>query len=92
MSATDDLRREINEVKQGFCYVAGTCELSTSSTSTVISRRGVSTTSVISLTPYDPGARTEGIPQCVPATDTFRLTHTSTATARTYRYVVHTPQ
>lgn len=87
-----DLRRLENEVKQGFCYVAGTCTLSTSSTSTVVSRRGVSATSVVSLTPFDAGARTEGVPQCVPATDSFRLTHTSTATARNYRYVVHTPQ
>jgi len=86
------LRRAINEVKQGATYVAGTCTLATSGTSTVITRAGVSASSVISLTPYDAGARTEGIPQCVPANGSFTLTHSATATARNYRYVVHTPQ
>lgn len=88
----EDLRRLANEVKQGATFVAGTCTLSTSGTTTTITRTGVSASSAVSLTPYDAGARTEGIPQCVPAKNSFVLTHTSTATARNYRYVVHTPQ
>lgn len=88
----ESLRRLENELKQGATFVAGTCTLSTSGTTTTISRVGISTTSVVSLTPYDAGAKAEGIPQCVPAKEAFTLTHTSTATARNYRYVVHTPQ
>jgi hypothetical protein len=87
-----DLRRMANELKQGMTFVAGQLSLNSSSTTTSVTRDGVSTTSVISLTPYDAGARTEGTPQVVPSSGAFVLTHTSTTTARTYRYVVHTPQ
>jgi hypothetical protein len=87
-----DLRRVENEVKQGLMYIAGTLTLATSGTTTTITRDGVSASSVISLTPYDAGAKAEGIPQCVPANGSFVLTHSATATARNYRYVVHTPQ
>lgn len=87
-----DLRRLANEVKQGMTFVAGTLTLATSGTTTTITRSGVSASSVISLTPFDAGARTEGIPQVVPANGSFVLTHSATATARNYRYVVHTPQ
>lgn len=88
----DALRRAVNELKQGRTFVAGSLALATSGTTTTITRAGVSASSCISLTPYDAGARTEGIPQVVPANGSFVLTHTSTATARNYRYVVHTPQ
>lgn len=93
MSAWDaDLRRLANEVKQGLTFVCGSLTLATSGTTTVITRDAVSASSCISLTPYDAGAKAEGIPQCVPANGSFTLTHSATATARNYRYVVHTPQ
>jgi hypothetical protein len=88
----DEIRREIISLLRGTTYVAGTCTLATSGTTTVITREGVSASSVVSLTPYDAGAAAEGTPRCVPANGSFTLTHTSTATARNYRYVVHTPQ
>jgi hypothetical protein len=88
----DALRRAVNELKQGMTFVAGTLTLATAGTTTVITRASVSASSVISLTPYDAGAKAEGIPQCVPANGSFTLTHSATATARNYRYVVHTPQ
>lgn len=88
----EDLRRAINEVKRGMTFVAGTLSLTASVTSTAITRDGVSSSSVVSLTPYNTGAKNEGIPQVVPATGSFVITHTNTTTARTYRYVVHTPQ
>jgi hypothetical protein len=87
-----DLRRMENELKQGLTFVAGDFTLSTSGTTTTITRLGVSASSVVSPTPYNAGARTEGIPQIVPANGLFVITHTSTSTPRTYRYVVHTPQ
>lgn len=92
MSENDDLRRLINEVKQGLGYVTGELTLATSGTTTTITRRGVSASSCVSMTPYDAGAHTEGIPKCVPANGAFTLTHSATATARTYRYTVNTPQ
>ena len=87
-----DVRRLGNEVKLGLTFVAGQLSLTSNSSTTSITRDGVSSTSVISLTPYNAGARTEGIPQVVPANGSFVLTHTSAATARTYTFVVHTPQ
>lgn len=87
-----DLRRVENEVKQGLMFVAGTLVLATSGTTTTITRTGVSASSHVGLTPFDAGARTEGIPQCVPSNGSFVLTHSATATPRTYRYSVHTPQ
>lgn len=87
-----ELRRAINEVKLGLCFVAGSLSLTSSTTTTTVTRDGVSASSVVSLTPYNTGAKNEGIPQVVPATGSFVLTHTNTTTPRTYRYVVHTPQ
>lgn len=93
MAVTEEtLRRLENELKQGATFVAGTFTLSTSGTTTTITRVGVSASSVISPTPFDAGARVEGIPQIVPAKESFTITHTSTSTPRNYRYVVHTPQ
>ena len=89
---TSDLRRLENEVKQGLVFTAGQLALVTSGTTTSVTRDGVSSSSIVSLTPFDAGAKTEGIPQVVPANGAFTLTHTSTSTPRTYRYVVHTPQ
>lgn len=87
-----DLRRVENELKRGMTFVAGTLTLATAGTTTTITRDGVSASSVISVTPYDAGAKAEGIPQIVPANGSFVLTHSATATARNYRYVVHTSQ
>jgi len=87
-----DLRRVENELKQGLVYVAGEFVLSTSGTTTTITRVGVSASSVVNPVPFDTGAKNEGIPKIVPANGSFVITHTSTSTPRTYRYVVHTPQ
>ncbi len=87
-----EFRRQILEVKQGLTFVAGTLSLTSNSSTTTITRLGVSASSAVSLTPYNAGARTEGIPQCVPAAGSFVLTHASVSSTRTYRYVVHTPQ
>lgn len=88
----DETRRELVNLLRGNTYMAGEVTLTNSSTTTSVTRRGVSASSAISLTPYTSAARTEGIPQCVPAADSFVLTHSNALTTRTYRYVVHTPQ
>lgn len=86
-----DVRREIDQLKQGFVFVAGTLSLASSpATTTTITRVGVSSGSIVSLTPYNSAAATAGIPQCVPANGSFVLSHSSSASTRTYRYVVHT--
>lgn len=88
----DEFRRMYNYLLQGAIGVAGDLNLAASpATSTTIERLGVSSSSVVSLTPFNAAARTEGIPQVVPANGSFVLTHASSASTRAYRYVVHTP-
>lgn len=87
-----DVRRELDYLRQGFTPLCGECTLATSGTTTTVTKRGVSSNSCVSLTPYNAGAKTEGIVFIVPATGSFTITHTASASpARTYRYVVHTP-
>lgn len=88
----DETRRYIDDLLAWRTAVGGTVTLATSGTTTTVTRKGVSSSSVVSLTPYDDGAKTEGIPKVVPTKGAFTITHTSTATARNYRYVIHTPQ
>lgn len=88
----EEIRREIINLMRGATFVAGQVTLTNASSTTSVSRDGISTTSIISLTPYTSAARAEGIPQCVPAAGAFTLTHNSNSSTRTYAYVVHTPQ
>jgi hypothetical protein len=86
----EEVRREIINILQGSTYMVGQVSLSSVSSTTTLTRTYISTGSAISLTPFNAGARTEGIPMCVPASGSAVLTHTVNSTARTYTYVVHT--
>lgn len=87
-----DLRRAVNELKQGATFMAGSVTLSSVSSITTLTRTYISALSHISFTPYNAGAKTEGIPMCVPAPGSAVLTHNVTSVARIYTYTVHTPQ
>ena len=89
---SDEIRREIVNLLQGNTYLAGSVTLSSVSSVTTLTRSYISATSCISFTPYNAGAKTEGIPMCVPAAGAAVLTHNVTSVARIYTYVVHTPQ
>jgi hypothetical protein len=52
-----DIRRLENEVKQGLVYTAGQLALVTSGTTTSVTRDGVSSSSIVSMTPYDVGRK-----------------------------------
>ena len=88
----DEISNKFAALFRGQTYIAGEVTLSTSGGTTTVVRSAVSADSTISLTPLDDGAYTEGVPKCVPANGSFVLTHSATAVARNYRYVVHTPQ
>ena len=88
----DEIRREIVNLLQGNTYMAGSVTLSSVSSITTLTRTYISDTSCISFTPYTAGAKTEGIPMCVPTKDAATLTHTINSTSRIYTYVIHTPQ
>lgn len=87
-----DIRRELDYLRQGFTPLCGEFTLATSGTTTTVTKRGVSSNSAVTIQPYDAGAKAEGTVYIVPATGSFTVTHTASASpARTYRYVVHTP-
>jgi len=91
MAIDPEIRRELQELKDGRLDVAGTVSLRTSpNTTTTVTRAVCSSSSVVLLMPLDAGARTEGLPQVTPAKGAFTLTHASSAGTRTYRYVIFT--
>lgn len=87
----DEIRRQFDQLKQGFTFVAGEFTLATSGTTTTITRQGVSSSSHISMSPLNAGAKAEGTLQYSRTKGAFTLTHTASATPRTYSYSVHTP-
>ena len=89
---SEELRREIINLMQGSTFLAGSVTLHSVSSVTTLTRTYISATSCISFTPYNAGAKTEGIPMCVPASGSAVLTHTVNSTSRIYTYVIHTPQ
>ena len=81
---------EIQRLLQGASYMVGSVALHSVSSITTLTRIYISSGSHISFTPYNAGAKTEGIPMCVPANGSATLTHTINSTSRIYTYVVHT--
>jgi ABC-type phosphonate transport system ATPase subunit len=84
--------REISRLYQGATNTAGTFDLDPGETSTVVLRRGVSSTSVIQWMAASALAdQTTDIQWIDAAKDQFTVHHTNSADARTYRYVYATP-
>ena len=92
MTIPTDVARELQDLKDGRVQVTGSFSLTAdgAATSTVVTRRVVSSTSVIVVMAYDAGAAAEGLPRIVPAKGSFTVHHTASVTARTYRYVCFT--
>lgn len=86
----DQLRRDIQDLKDGRIATVGEVALTSSATTTTVTRRVVSATSIVFLTPYDTGAASAGIPKVVPAKGSFVIHHANSTTTRTYRYAIFT--
>ena len=87
-----DVRRELDEIKQGATYTGGTVTLNVSSTSTVVSRRGVSSGSVIHFMATGATASMADIVRIVASKDSFAITHTSsTSSTRAFTFDFTTP-
>ena len=92
MAIDDEVRRELNSLKQGSTFAGGSFDLDVApATSTVVSRRGVSSSSIIMTQAYSAAASNADITRIVPAKDSFTVTHSSSASARTHRYSFTTP-
>ena len=87
----DEVERRIRRLRGGKIEPVGTVSLATGTTSTAVTHPACSSTSHVSLTPTNAAARTEGIPQVTAGNGAFTLTHSSSASARTYSYAIFTP-
>jgi hypothetical protein len=85
--ADDNTRRAVDEILQGRTHAAAAFNLTTGVTSTVVTRTGVSSNSVILTQAYSALASNADITRIVPAKDSFTVTHTNSGNARTHRYV-----
>lgn len=89
----DDVRRELDSLKQGTTFTGGTFSLDVSpATSTVVTRQGVSTGSVVHFQGYSTDAVNSHITRIVPAKGSFTVYHSASVNTRTYRYTFQTPQ
>ena len=86
----DENRRAVNEILQGRTHAASSFDLATGVTSTVVTKTGVSSNSVILTMAYSALASQADIVRIVPAKDSFTVTHTNSGNARTHRYVYFT--
>jgi hypothetical protein len=88
-----DVRREIDALKSGTTYTGGTFTLDAApATSTVVTRNGVSSSSIIHAQGYSALAVNSDITRIVPTKGSFTVYHSSSANTRTYRYSSVTPQ
>ena len=88
-----ELRRQINDVKQGATFAASSFTLNVSSTSTTVTKTGISRTSAIHPMALSSNSAQSDIVRIVPATGSFVVTHNSSSTAgRTFLYSFNTPQ
>jgi hypothetical protein len=87
-----EVRREIDGLKQGTTFAAGQFSVNSSVTSTTVTRNGVSAGSVVHATAYSSTAANSDIQRIIPAKGSFVVYHTSNAGIRTYAYSFVTPQ
>ncbi len=89
----NETRRELDQLKAGTTFAAGSFDLNVSSTSTTVTRNGVSIGSVVHTTAYSSVAANADITRVVPFKGGFTVTHNSSSTAgRTHMFSFRTPQ
>lgn len=82
-----ETKRELDSLRSGYLTCAGEFSLAVApATSTVVSRRGVSSTSVILTQAYSALASNADITRIVPTKDSFTVTHTASANVRTHKF------
>jgi hypothetical protein len=86
-------RRAILELKQGLTFAASMFTLNVSSTTTSVTRSGVTATSAIHPMALSSNSAQTDIVRIVPASGAFVVTHNSSSVAgRTFLYSFATPQ
>ncbi len=92
MTIDAEVRRELDALKQGAIFAASTFTANVSSTTTVVTKRGVSSGSIINITAVNSNASNSDIVRVIAAKDSFTVTHNSSSVAaRTYGYAYFTP-
>lgn len=83
-----EVDRGLNDLLRGKTYAASAFNLAVApATSTVVTKTGVSSNSVILTQAYSTNASNADITRIVPAKDSFTVYHSSSANTRTHRYI-----
>lgn len=90
MIADEEARRALNEILQGRTHSVGVFDLATGTTTTTVTKTNISANSVILTMAYSALASQADITRIVPAKNSFVVTHTNSANARTHRYLCQT--
>ncbi len=87
-----EVRRDLDDIRQGRTWAAASFNLTADgvTTTTTVTRLGVSSNSVVLTQAYSALAANSDITRIVPAKDSFVVTHTASANVRTHRYVYFT--
>jgi hypothetical protein len=86
-----EVDRRLKDLQAGMIFTLFDVTLAVSpATTTTVTRRGISTSSIVIPTPTNAAARTEGVPQVAVARDQVTFTHSASASARTYRCIFFT--
>lgn len=84
------VKRYLEDLQQGKITTLGKFDLTTGVTTTVVNRLGMSSNSVVCTQAWSANASNADIVRIVPAKDSFTVTHTNSALARTHRYAFFT--
>lgn len=83
------IRRELEDLRAARIGTIGEVDLATQpDTSTTVTTRTCSESSVVRLTPLNGAAIIEGEPLVTPTKGSFTITHSPSFSTRTYRWVV----
>ena len=82
-----DVKRSLDSLRQGFVTSAGSFTLAASpATTTVVTRLGVNSTSVIVCQAANAATSNSDIARIIPATDQFTVHHSNATATRVFRY------
>jgi hypothetical protein len=91
----EDVRRKIDGLMAGRLFPIGTVNLDTApATTTTVTAKGCNTTSFVQLSPLSAFSAAEvgaGWLWITPGTGSFVITHSASANARWFRWIVFTP-
>lgn len=90
MISLDEIERRLKKLREGRFDPISSVTLAASVTTTIVTHPACSSGSWVGLMPATAAAKNE-TPWITPGNGLFTITHLSTTTTRTYRYMITTP-